>query len=79
MYLDDVAEQIREFKVVTYSDHFPDKFVRYFDDYDKALEYYKNRIGDSMDANYVAGVALIRVETGAPIMRESWRVFQGYL
>jgi hypothetical protein len=79
MYLNDVAEQMREYKVVTYSDHFPDKFVRYFDDYDKALEYYKNRIGDSMDANYVAGVALIRVETGVPIMRESWRVFQGYL
>jgi hypothetical protein len=79
MYLNDLAEEMRDYKVVTYSDHFPDKFIRYFDDYDKAIEYYKDRIGDSMNANHVAGVALIRVATGDVITRDSWRVFSGYL
>lgn len=79
MYLNDLAEEMRDYKVVTYSDHFPDKFIRYFDDYDKATEYYKDRIGDSMNANHVAGVALIRVATGDVITRDSWRVFSSYL
>jgi hypothetical protein len=73
-YLDDVVEEIKAYKVVTYCDHFANKFARYFDTFDLAFDYYKSKIGDDNNADYVAGVALVNVQTGAVIHKESWRV-----
>ena len=75
MYLDDVVEQIKEYKVVIYQDHFIDlRKVRYFDTYEDAYSFYKSNLGETFDANYTATVALVMVKTGEPILRETWRV-----
>ena len=74
MYLNDVAEQIRQYKVVTYTDHRQDSYVMYFDDYSSALECWRSELNANSGARYTAGVALIRVNTGEPIMRQTWRV-----
>ena len=75
MYLDDIVEQIKDYKVVIYQDHFPDqRKTRYFDTYDDAFSFYKSKLGDTFDANYTATVALVVVKTGEPLLRETWRV-----
>jgi hypothetical protein len=74
MYLDNIAEQTREFKVLTYSDHKPDEIIRYFDSYDDALAYYKRALARKSGAEFTASVALIRVATGEPLIRQTWRV-----
>lgn len=74
MYLTDIAEQNKEFKVLTYSDHKPDEVVRYFDSYDDALAYYRRALARKSGAEFTASVALIRVVTGEPILRQTWRV-----
>jgi hypothetical protein len=74
MYLDDIAEKTREFKVLTYSDHKPDEVIRYFDSYDDALAYYNRALARKSGAEFTASVALIRVATGEPLIRQTWRV-----
>jgi len=74
VYLNDIAEEIREYKVITYTDHRPDSYVMYFDDYNAALNCWKSELNFNSGARYTAGVALIRVSTGEPIMRQTWRV-----
>lgn len=74
MYLDDIAEETKQFKVITYSDHRQDDVVRYFDSYDDALAYYKRALTRKSGAEFTASVALIRVLTGEPIHRQTWRV-----
>lgn len=75
MYLNDLAEQRHEYKVVTYTDHRPDKHVDYFNDYDQAFARYKSiLLSINLDAKFTAGVAIIRTDTGEPVVRQSWRV-----
>jgi hypothetical protein len=75
MYLVDVAEQIRAYKVVMYLDHFPDpRDVRYFDDLETATTYYKSRLHDISEARYTMSAALVQVKTGEPLLRHTWRV-----
>lgn len=73
MYLDDIAEQIRKYKVVTYTDHKQDNYVMYYDDYNSALDCWRRELNSNSAAKYTASVALIRVDTGEPIMRQTWR------
>lgn len=75
MYLNDLAEELNDYKVVTYTDHRADSTVHYFKDYTKAFEHYKNKLlSINMDAKFTAGVAIIRTSTGEPVIRQSWRV-----
>jgi hypothetical protein len=75
MYLVDVAEQIRAYKVIMYLDHFPDpRDVRYFDDLESANLYYKSRLNDIGEARYTMTAALVEVKTGEPLLRHTWRV-----
>ena len=75
MYLVDVAEQIRTYKVIMYLDHFPDpRDVRYFDDLETATQYYKTRVFEDTYAKYTATVALVEVATGVPLLRQTWRI-----
>ena len=74
MYLDDHAEQHRKYKVVTYVDHRPDDFIRYFDEYDIALDHFKQVVNSRFPARYTASAALIQVSTGEPLHRQTWRV-----
>lgn len=67
-------EQTKEYKVVTYTDHHTDEYVAYFDDFDRAFEYYKRSVNRQSSAQFTAGAALIRVSTGEPIHRQNWRV-----
>lgn len=73
-YLDDYAEQNNQFKVVMYHDHYP-KDKRYFNDYSLAYKYYKSRVGELTDARFTSACAIIKVATGEPIVRESWRIY----
>ena len=74
VFLDDLAEETYEFKVVTYTDHRRDDYVRYFNDYKAALEYWKSQIMRNAYAEHTASAAIIRVSTGEPIHRQTWRV-----
>jgi len=75
MYLTKLAEEIREYKVVRYLDHFLDtESVRYFDDWDKAYSYYKDTLYTLSRANYTMSLAIINVKTGMPIHKETWRI-----
>ena len=73
-YLDDLAEQIRKYKVVTYTDHRPDDYVRYFDDFEPAFEYWKRMLTRTSSAEHTASAVLVDVSTGQPIHRQTWRV-----
>jgi len=74
IYLDKLAEEIRKYKVVTYVDHYPEGFVRYFDDYDTAFQHWKSMLNTKFEGNHTAGVALIEVSTGEPVLRQTWRI-----
>jgi hypothetical protein len=75
MYLDDVAEQIRKYKVVMYLDNFLDpRDIHYYDDLEIATKYYKTRLFEDTYAKYTATVALVEVPTGVPLLRQTWRV-----
>lgn len=74
MYLDEVAEQTKKYKVVTHTDHYPDDFVRYFDELEPAQEYWRAQLFRKSGAEFTASVTLIELSTGAPILRQTWRV-----
>lgn len=74
MYLDDISEKHYEFKVITYTDHKRDRLARYFNDYKEALEHWKFIMSLPTNANYTASAAIIRVSTGEPLVRQTWRV-----
>lgn len=74
MYLTDIAEESHKYKVVTYSDHKQDEFVKYFNNYIEALEFWKRTVMRKSGAEFTASSALIKISTGEPINRQTWRV-----
>ena len=73
MYLDDEVAD-KPYQVRTYRDHFQDKFVRYFDDYDSAYHYFKSRIGNESHGRYTAAAVIIRTADGCLLAKETWRI-----
>ena len=75
MYLDEIAEQTKKYKVTTHKDHYQDDYVRYFDDLESAQEYWRKQVFRSSGAaQFTASATLIEVATGVPILRQTWRV-----
>ena len=74
VFLDDLAEETYEFKVVTYTDHRINRSVKYFNDYEEALKCFKACIMTNYDAKFTATAAIVRTKTGEPIIRQTWRV-----
>jgi hypothetical protein len=73
-YLDKLAEEIRRYKVVTYVDHTAEDFIRYFDDYEHAFQYWKSQLNTRHPGNHTASVVIIDVKTGQPVIRQTWRI-----
>lgn len=73
MYLNDFAEQHRKYKVVTYTDHKQDESVRYYDDYQSAFDRWREVLRRPTLGRFTASAVLINVQTGEPILRQSWR------
>jgi hypothetical protein len=74
VYLNDIAEQTRVYKVVTHTDHRQDHYVAYFDDYDTAFEYWRKQLLRQSSGQFTASATLIKVATGEPILRQTWRL-----
>lgn len=73
MYLKDYAEKHRKYKVVTYTDHRQDETVRYYDSYEQAFQRFRELLARPALGRFTASAVIINVQTGEPILRQSWR------
>lgn len=73
MYLDDEVAD-KPYQVRTYHDHFQDKFIRYFDDYDSAYNYFESRIGNESAGRFTAAAVIIRTADSYLLAKETWRI-----
>lgn len=73
MYLNDLAETNKTYKVVSYTDHRQDEVVRYYDDYGSAFDRWRELLRRPTLGRFTASAVIINLKTGEPVLRQSWR------